>query len=44
MKVHDVDGSDGCHGGRETMLEAARAAGKSESLDRLLKDYPRGSA
>jgi chlorophyllide a reductase subunit Y len=24
------------------MLEAARAAGKTESLDRLLKDYPRG--
>ncbi len=24
------------------MLEAARAAGKSESLDRLLTDYPRG--
>ena len=24
------------------MLDAARAAGKSESLDRLLKDYPRG--
>ena len=36
-----MDGS-GCHGGRETMLEAARAAGKSESLDRLLTDYPRG--
>jgi 3,8-divinyl chlorophyllide a/chlorophyllide a reductase subunit Y len=34
--------SSGCHGGRETMLEASRAAGKSESLDRLLKDYPRG--
>jgi chlorophyllide a reductase subunit Y len=32
----------GCHGGRETMLAAARAAGKSESLDRLLQDYPRG--
>ena len=32
----------GCHGGRETMLEAARAAGKSESLARLLEDYPRG--
>ena len=32
----------GCHGGRETMLDAARAAGKSESLDRLLADYPRG--
>ena len=34
--------TSGCHGGRETMLEAARAAGKSESLDRLLTDYPRG--
>jgi chlorophyllide a reductase subunit Y len=48
MKVHDVDGSviqaeaSGCHGGRETMLEASRAAGKSEALDRLIKDYPRG--
>jgi chlorophyllide a reductase subunit Y len=48
MKVHEVDGSviqadaAGCHGGRETMLEASRAAGKSEALDRLLKDYPRG--
>ena len=48
MKVHDVDRSviqaeaSGCHGGRETMRQASRAAGKSESLDRLLKDYPRG--
>jgi chlorophyllide a reductase subunit Y len=32
----------GCHGGRETMLEAARAAGKSDAMDRLAKDYPRG--
>ena len=32
----------GCHGGRETMIEAARAAGKSELLDQLMKDYPRG--
>jgi chlorophyllide a reductase subunit Y len=32
----------GCHGGRETMLEAARAAGKSATLDRLAADYPRG--
>ncbi len=32
----------GCHGGRETMLEAARNAGKSSALDRLLLDYPRG--
>ena len=36
-----MDGS-GCHGGRETMLDAARAAGKSESLEKLLTDYPRG--
>ncbi|WP_448586873.1 chlorophyllide a reductase subunit Y [Thermaurantiacus sp.] len=32
----------GCHGGRETMLDAARAAGKSEAMERLAKDYPRG--
>ncbi len=32
----------GCHGGRETLMEAARAAGKSESMDRLMTDYPRG--
>ncbi len=32
----------GCHGGRDTMLDAARAAGKSEALNRLLADYPRG--
>ncbi len=32
----------GCHGGRETMLDAARAAGKSEALDRYAADYPRG--
>src|SRR5664279_1712870 len=32
----------GCHGGRETMLEAARVAGKSQSMAQLLADYPRG--
>jgi chlorophyllide a reductase subunit Y len=32
----------GCHGGRERMVDAARAAGKSESLERLMVDYPRG--
>ena len=31
-----------CHGGRETMQAAARAAGKSETLDRLEADYPKG--
>ncbi|MBV9654119.1 MAG: chlorophyllide a reductase subunit Y [Acetobacteraceae bacterium] len=37
-----VANGGGCHGGRDTMLEAARAAGKSETLDRLQADYPRG--
>jgi chlorophyllide a reductase subunit Y len=32
----------GCHGGRETMQAAARAAGKSAALDRLAADYPQG--
>jgi len=32
----------GCHGGADTLLEAARAAGKSETLDRLIADYPKG--
>jgi chlorophyllide a reductase subunit Y len=32
----------GCHGGRETMLDAARKAGKSVQLDQLMADYPRG--
>ncbi|WP_408870026.1 chlorophyllide a reductase subunit Y [Elioraea sp.] len=32
----------GCHGGRDTMREAARAAGKSETMDRLKADYPQG--
>ncbi len=32
----------GCHGGRETMLAAAAAAGKSDALARLAADYPRG--
>jgi chlorophyllide a reductase subunit Y len=42
-----MDGSilpaeSGCHGGRQTMDEAARAAGKSALMDRLAADYPRG--
>lgn len=32
----------GCHGGRETMQAAARAAGKSALMDGFEKDYPRG--
>jgi len=33
---------EGCHGGREKLLEAARAAGKSETLERYARDYPKG--
>jgi chlorophyllide a reductase subunit Y len=32
----------GCHAGRDQMLEAARAAGASKTLDRYAADYPRG--
>ncbi|XUU61793.1 chlorophyllide a reductase subunit Y [Erythrobacter sp. HA6-11] len=32
--------ASGCHGGAETMREAARKAGKSEILDRYAEDYP----
>ena len=32
--------ASGCHGGADTMLEAAKAAGKSEVLDRYAEDYP----
>jgi 3,8-divinyl chlorophyllide a/chlorophyllide a reductase subunit Y len=40
--ISTLQAGSGCHGGRETMQQAARAAGKSESLERLLTDYPRG--
>jgi 3,8-divinyl chlorophyllide a/chlorophyllide a reductase subunit Y len=32
----------GCHGGKDTMIEAAKKAGKSEILDQYAKDYPLG--
>ena len=34
--------SAACHGGRETLDAAARAAGKSAVMDQLTADYPRG--
>jgi chlorophyllide a reductase subunit Y len=37
-----VPEGSGCHGGRETMAAAARTAGKSDTMDRLARDYPRG--
>jgi chlorophyllide a reductase subunit Y len=36
-----ADGT-GCHGGKAQMLEAAKAAGKSETLDGYARDYPKG--
>ena len=35
----DADGL-GCHSGKEAMLEAAKQAGKSETLAKYAKDYP----
>lgn len=32
----------GCHSGAEQLLSAAKAAGKSETLERYAKDYPKG--
>jgi chlorophyllide a reductase subunit Y len=36
-----VDGL-GCHSGKDAMHAAAQAAGKSETLERYAKDYPKG--
>ncbi|WP_379551921.1 chlorophyllide a reductase subunit Y [Qipengyuania sp. DGS5-3] len=38
----DGSGGSGCHGGAETMREAAKKAGKSDILDQYEKDYPVG--
>ncbi|MFN0099318.1 MAG: chlorophyllide a reductase subunit Y [Gemmatimonadaceae bacterium] len=32
----------GCHSGKEQLTAAARAAGKSDTLDQYAKDYPKG--
>lgn len=40
-KDASAEGS-GCHGGADTMREAAKKAGKSEILDQYEKDYPVG--
>ncbi len=37
-----ADDGSGCHSGRERLLAAAQAAGKSETLERYAADYPRG--
>jgi chlorophyllide a reductase subunit Y len=39
--VAPVDGA-GCHGGKDTMEAAARAAGKGGALDQYALDYPKG--
>jgi chlorophyllide a reductase subunit Y len=42
LDLEQADAGGGCHGGAETMREAARAAGQSEVLDRYAADYPLG--
>ncbi|MEQ8967906.1 MAG: chlorophyllide a reductase subunit Y [Azospirillaceae bacterium] len=37
-----LESASGCHGGKETLEAAAKAAGKSEVLARLATDYPKG--
>jgi chlorophyllide a reductase subunit Y len=32
----------GCHSGKQALLDAAHAAGKSETLERYAQDYPKG--
>jgi len=39
--IPPITGS-GCHGGKDTLEAAARAAGKGAAMDRLMQDYPRG--
>ena len=38
----NIAASGSCHGGKETMRKAAKAAGKSEVLQKLATDYPQG--
>ena len=40
--AREAAASGGCHGGRDTMIKAAKAAGKSETMQNLLATYPRG--
>ncbi len=37
-----VAGAEGCHGGADTLRQAASAAGKTELLERYAADYPKG--
>ena len=38
----DKSDGEGCHAGRQVMVDAASAAGKSETLSRYAADYPMG--
>ena len=44
LSLEPTASADGCHGGANTMREAARAAGKSEILTRYEQDYPQDPA
>ncbi len=37
-----LDDGAGCHAGKDALADAARSAGKSETLDQYAKDYPLG--
>jgi len=40
--IPPVKAEASCHGGKDTMIAAAKAAGKSEVLAKLAADYPQG--
>jgi chlorophyllide a reductase subunit Y len=44
IPIQSVPSGDGvgCHSGKEQMLAAASAAGKTETLERYAQDYPKG--
>ena len=42
LPLKNLEGAQGCHAGADVMHDAARKAGKSETLERYAADYPRG--
>jgi chlorophyllide a reductase subunit Y len=40
--IADYDNGLGCHSGKDVLRSAAKAAGKSETLDQYAADYPKG--
>jgi chlorophyllide a reductase subunit Y len=42
LMLDSIPAAASCHGGKETLIAAAKAAGKSAVLDKLAADYPQG--